>query len=269
MAKQDNTRPDPREAELVETMTLDLMDWMTGKAAKQIVKKVRESTNQSATMAAITYKGVKSVATKNARGAIVEMDIDMLMGVATEGIDMLTEIVEASGQIQPGSNVDRLKEDTLLKLTVMHGETIEQSPENRQAAATDLRDYMSDGGTQKAFDYMNARAAEEGINPQDMMRAGNEAVFSSRKPLEDGIKKGLMTQAADSAGPPPPQAAPAAGPPAEQGLMDRQPPPDQPYPLPTGEGIAPNPNNPPPPQAPNAELAPPPPPPPPQAPRRY
>jgi hypothetical protein len=44
---------------------------------------------------------------------------------------------------------------------------------------------------------------------------------------------------------------------SQQEQVPQTPPPNMPYPLPTGQGIAPNPNQPPPPQPPNAQIAPP------------
>jgi hypothetical protein len=191
--------PDPREADLVETMILDSMEYIHGKGFEPIVKQLKTSTDTQATMAAIAYKTVRGVAEKNKATARVDMDMDMLMGVTTECIDMVTEVAQAAGQVEPGSNVQQLKEDVLLKVTVLHGEQMQdengQFPiEMKQAAAADLRDYMSDAGAQKAMDYVNNRAKAEGVNPQDMIRAGNEAVFGSKNPLAEGVNRGLMAQ---------------------------------------------------------------------------
>jgi len=241
MPRHDNTPVDPREGELVEAMILDSMEYIHGKGSKDIVKLLGESDNTSQTMATIAYKVVRGVAEKNKATAQVEMDMDMLMGVATEAIDMITEVAQSANEIGAGPEVERLKEDTLLKMTVMHGEQLgEINPEQRQAAATDLRDYMSDGGTQKAFDYINTRAKEEGLNPNDMMRAGNEAATGYKNPIRDklaeGISRGLMGQPVEDAPAttvndqpvPGPAEAPGQQPPAG-GLMAAQtaPPPAQ------------------------------------------
>lgn len=286
MAEQRAFPPetDPREAALVEDMIMDAMEYIHGKGSNEIVKSLENSTDTAATMAAISYKVVKGVADKRAKSAQVEMDMDMLMGVATEVIDMTTEVAQAAEQIIPGTNQTQLKEDTLLRLTALHGEQLEGeggfAPEMKEAAKTDMRDYMSDGGTQKGFDYINARAAEEGLNPKDMMRAGNEAALGSKRPLSEaitnslrgGLMSGLGTPetdggrflqggARDALGyngsvadmePVPPPEVPTSG------LMDT-PPPNMPNPLPTGPGIAPAPGQAmPPAQDPNAEIAPPP-----------
>lgn len=263
-------KTDPREAELVEDMIMDAMEYIHGKGSQEIVKALQSSTDTAATMAAVAYKVVKGVADKRAKEAHVEMDMDMLMGVATEAIDMVTEVAQAADQIQPGSNSTRLKEDTLLRLTMLHGEQLEGeegfSAEMKESAAKDMRDYMSDGGTQKAFDYINPRAKDEGLNPQDMMRSGNEAALGSKNPLSDAITEGLKP----TDGLPPPEPAglmdtppgsdqgppPQMGAQPDQGLMGG--PPQAPNQLPTGPGIAPPQGQPPPPQDPNAELAPPP-----------
>lgn len=236
-------------------------------------------------MAAIVYKTVRGVAENNQATARVDIDMDMMMGVTTETIDMVTEVARAAQQILPGSNEQQLKEDVLLRTTILHGEQLgdengEFSAEMKQAAATDLRDYMSDAGAQKAFDYVNTRAKTEGINPNDMMRAGNEALFGTKNPLAEGINRGLMESRL------PPRAGQSASKPVGGGVsqegyipsvaeiqqqMDTakaqrgdQPlmggpetrSPEQANPLPPGEGIVPSGMNYPPPEDPNAELVP-------------
>ena len=267
--QKDNTPVDPREAELVEDMTLDCMDYIYGKGADAIVKALSESTDTSKTLGTIVYKAVSSSAHQRKATAQVAMDMDMMMGVTTACIDMSIEVAQAAGQVMEGSNVQQLKEDVLLKTVVMHGEQLERTPEQREMAMTDLRDYSSDNGAQKALDYVNRRASAEGLNPKDMERAGNEAFFGTQTPTRDalsaGIDRGLMQK---HGLPEPPAAPPEANgevvpsatdaPPQEQGLMDQgdMVPPQAPDPLPTGPGIAPAPGGFPPPQDPNAEIAP-------------
>ena len=248
---------DPREAELVEAMIMDSMEYIHGKGSQEIVKALETSIDAADVAAAIAYKVVKGVADKNAGMARIEMDMDMLMGVATEAIDRVGEVAEAAGQIIPGTNTDQFREDTLLRLTVLHGEQLEGeegfTPEQKRAASTDLRDYMSDGGTQKAFDYINGRAKSEGLNPQDMMRAGNEAALGSKNPLSDAITDSLKEQTGLMASPA--AAQPGQVPNSGPGLMGGAP--DMPNPLPTGPGIAQPPGQYPPQEDPNAALLPP------------
>lgn len=270
--KQPQTPTDPREAQIVEDMTLDAMDYIFGKGADKITELLGTSTNTSQTMATVVYKAVRSAAERRKVTAQVNMDMDMMLGVTTAAVDMVAELAGASGQIMQGSNVDQLKHDTLLRTVVLHGEQLERTPEQKEQAMTDLRDYMSDSGAQNALDYVNRRASAEGLNPKDMERAGNEAFFGTQTPSKDalagGIKRGLMQQAGMPEPPAAPpevngQPAPSATdapppPPQEQGIMGQgdMPPAQAPDPLPTGPGIAPAPGGPPPPQDPNAEIAP-------------
>ena len=86
-----------------------------------------------------------------------------------------------------------------MSTVVMHGSMLERTPDQRQRAMTDLRDYLADDGTQKAFDYVNMRASKEGLNPKDMERIGNHMLWGSVQPVRDtlkaGVKQGLMDQA--------------------------------------------------------------------------
>lgn len=248
--KQTYTKgPDPREAELVENMRLDVMDYIFGRGSASIVKTLKNSTNTPLSMATIAYKAVRGAAIDRKANATVDMDMDMMMGVTTDAIDMLTEVAQAANQILPGQNVQQLKEDTLLRTITLHGEQLEKeggdkgfSPEMQEAAATDLRDYMSDGGTQKAFDYINNRAKNEGLNPYDMMRAGNEQALGARKPIAAEIKKGLMGNAVDERTQPltPPEDVGMGG--GDQPLMGDpgQRTPEQQPAMPRGEGLVPS-----------------------------
>lgn len=201
MAKPQPQQTDPREAEMVEDMRLDVMDYIFGRASDGVRKTLTESTNTSASIGAIAYKATAIAAEKAQETAQVEMDMDMMLGVVTDAIDMTVEVAEAAQVLPKGSDLARIREDSLLQATVIHGQTLENSgtqkgfsEEQKMQAQADMRDYMSDGGTQKAFDYVNARAKSEGMNPYDMMRAGNEAALGNKHPLQDGITKGLMSQ---------------------------------------------------------------------------
>ncbi len=257
MDKQDQPI-DGREAEVVEDMILDAMEYIHGKGTEEIVKALKTSTDMTTSLSAIAYKVVRGVAEKNKATSRVAFDMDMMMGVATEAIDMLMEVAEASNQVLPGANMDRIREDTLLKMTMLHGEQLgEPSDEQKGSAQADLRDYMSDGGTQKAFDYINTRAKEEGLNPNDMMRAGNELAFGTKHPLAAAVQERtgrvkpspLMPAQVPPALTEAPQAAPL--PPGHEGR-----PPLMPDPLPTGPGIGQGESRFPPPQDPNAALSP-------------
>ena len=271
-----SSKVDSRELELVEDMQADVLEYIHGVGTEQIINLLDESVNTSETMAVIAYKAVRGVAEKHKATARVEMDMDMMLGVTTDAIDMIVEVAEAAGQVHKTMNIQQLKEDTLLRTTVMHGEQVPQTEENRQRAATDLRDYVADGAD-KAFDYVNKRAQAEGINPQNMVRAGNEMLYGTRTPVEDklkeGVRKGLMDQqaAADPGavmddpqlyGPrpeAPPQDMPMPPPPQEQGIMGQgqAAPAQMPAELPTGQGLVPSEQQFPPMEDPNPALLPP------------
>ena len=127
--KDDGQPPDPREAALVEDMTLDVYEYIYGDAWEEIQKQMEESTNTRQTMATIVYKAVSTSAENRKQTAVVEMDMDMMLGVATSAVDMVTEIAQAHGQIMEGSDIQTLKEDTLMSTVVMHGSMLERTPD--------------------------------------------------------------------------------------------------------------------------------------------
>lgn len=196
--REEQTPVDPREAEVVENMKLDVMDYLYGRGFDGVVESLSSTTDTTAAMATIAYRAVRGAAEKNKATAQVEMDMDMMLGVATEAIDMITEVAQASDQLVPGANTMRIKEDALLKMTALHGEQMtaegKLTPEVKEQARTDMRDYMNSPGVDKAFAYVNDRASAEGVNPNDMIRAGNELVIGQRRPLQVAVKQGLMGQ---------------------------------------------------------------------------
>ena len=125
----------------------------------------------------------------------MDITMDMAMGLATGIIDMLMEIQE---RINPGmsenTNTQRLREDTLLKTTMLHGEQMGDAPETKEEAQSMLRGLMEDGTVDRAFGYVNRRANEEGLNVDDMMRRGNEMLTGQRRPVTGAIEEALMPQ---------------------------------------------------------------------------
>ena len=194
----DGKPPDPQEAELVEDMQMDVMDYIFGRGTDGIVRMLKESTNTSESMATAAYKAVRLSAEKHKATASIAMDMDMMLGVSTSAVEMMMEVAEAAGQVDAGTNKRNLQDDTLMRMVVMHGETVERTPERKSAAMTDLRDYLKDDGAQKAFDYVNKRAKDEGLSTDDMQRRGNQMLYGTKTPVEDklkaGMKKGLMDQ---------------------------------------------------------------------------
>jgi hypothetical protein len=224
---RDTTSPDPREAEVVEAMILDSMEYIHGKGFEPIVKELKTAADPAATMATIAYKCVRGVAEKNKATAQVDMDMDMMMGVTTECIDMVVEVAEAANEIPRGTNVEQLKQDTLLRVTALHGDTLEQAEggftdDMKLSAQADMRDYIDSPGAQKALDYVNERAAAEGLNPNAMMRQGQEMLIEKdaivgvnlprRTPVAEGVQQGLMQQQQ----PPPTQEATYQVPPGSE-----------------------------------------------------
>jgi len=192
MAKRDDGPPDAREAELVENMVLDAMEYVHGRGTDNILRVLRETEGTAHTVAEAAYRVVKRVAKKNEATARVAMDMDMMLGVATETIDMVVEVAQAANTLNPGANLQSLKGDALLGMSVMHGTALGAPTTDQKAqAATDMRDYMADEGTRKAFDYVASRANEQGLNVNDMVRAGNQLLYGSRTPVEDRLKAGI------------------------------------------------------------------------------
>ena len=190
---------DSPEGLLLDQLVAEAVEYVHVKARDQVVDALRKTDNTAATMGAITYKMSRGLLEKHReRGLNFDIDMNLAMGLATETIDMLGEVVE---RVNPNAamNLDKVKEDALLHTVALHGEQLdkEDNPEVRAQAKAAMRGYMQDGSVDAAFGYMNQRASVEGLNTNDMMRQGGEMAKASmgkqaqRHPIAAGVEQGL------------------------------------------------------------------------------
>jgi len=185
--------PPQAQRDLLDQMVAEAVDYIHGKARTQVVEQLRNSTNTSETIAAITYKVSRGIIERHKQdGMAMDIGMDFAVGLAAEIIDMQIEMME---RINPGfaenSNMQRVREDAMMRAITLHGEQVEDTPENREEASVMLRGMMQDGTADKAFGYVNNRADQDGLNVDDMMRRGNEQTTGQRKPLTGAIRAGL------------------------------------------------------------------------------
>ena len=194
--EQPTVEPAEDEQELMSQMIAEAVEYIHGKARDQIVEQLRSAEDTADTMAGITYKLTRGLIDKHReQGMAMDMGMDFAIGLATEVIDMQMEMLE---RIQPGiaNSGQKLREDVLLKTVMLHAEETGGSPEAKEQAQQMLRGMMQDGSVDQAFGYVNQRAAQEGLNVEDMIRRGNtmaqEMVGGGQKPVAAGVQQGLM-----------------------------------------------------------------------------
>ena len=191
-----------QQQEFISQLTAEAVEYLHGRARKDVVRKLTQSTNTPETMGAITYKLARGLLEKHKKaGMSMELDMGVAMGVATEIIDMQVEMLERVAPDKLG-DPQKTREDALLRTMLLHAEQLGDDPAAKEEAQQMLRGFMQDGTVDQAFGYVNQRAAQEGVSVDDMMLAGNklaaQAVGGGQKPLAQGVQQGLMNQ-------PPPQ----------------------------------------------------------------
>ena len=195
---------DSEQGQFVDQLTAEAIEYIHGTAKDEVLSAVTDTDNTGAAIGATTYKITAGLLDKHKKeGMAMDIEMDVVMGVATEVIDMLAEILEAT---QPDAigNGQKLREDALLQAMMMHTEKFEGDDRAKEEAEVMLRGMVQDGTADKAFNYVNKRAAEEGVNTNDMQRQGNTLLADSgysqnrnaqqERPVAAGVRQGLMEQ---------------------------------------------------------------------------
>ena len=201
---QDNTQ------EILNQLVAEAVDYIHGKARDQVVHQLGNAKDTSQTMAGIAYKASEGILKKHKKRGF-DVDMALAMGLATEIIDMELEMLERISPDVANSNQQQLREDTLLRTMLIHAEKVqEENPDAKEDAMVMMRSFIEDGSTDQAFEYVNKRAAREGINIDDMKRAGNEMAMSTvgggKRPVAAGVEQAMQGG--------PPEDAPLMGGPA-------------------------------------------------------
>ena len=170
--------------ELVNSLVSQVEQHLHGPAREQILGQLEQNPTAD-TLAEITYKTIMGVDQQaSQRGAPVE--IDVLLGVATETIDLLIEIMEAMGvQFKP----EEMREETLIKIVLLHMQAVEGDPEEKAAAEELLAQLTSDGTMDQAMAHINKQAD---ASPEQMQAAGQQMAAPKLNPVSAGVRQGLM-----------------------------------------------------------------------------
>ncbi len=170
--------------DLVNSLVSQVEKYIHGPAREQIITQIEQNPTAD-TLAEITYSTIIGIDQQSVeRGSPV--DIDVLMGVATETIDLLVEIMEAMGvQMNP----DEIREETLLKIVMLHMQAVENDPEEKAAAEQLLATLAEDGTLEQSMQYIEQRA---GSSQEEMAAAGQQMAAPQQTPVAAGVRQGLM-----------------------------------------------------------------------------
>lgn len=182
-AKGPQTK-DPQE-EYFATLVAGLRNHIFGRGEGGIVRQLAQAEDVGRVLGELTYalvsEGVHQLEAKGVR----EIEYDMVMGVATEVIDDISELMEAQGK-----PIDQqIREYALLFAQQLYIDNQKPSDDQRKAASQDLALLKQGGDVDTAVKYVQQTGAENGTDPFDvagmdggapkksagLMGAGNDA----------------------------------------------------------------------------------------------
>jgi hypothetical protein len=193
-------------------LTAEAAEYIHDTAKDEVLEVLSNTDDTAATIAATTYKITRGLLERHKDvGLSLEADLSHALALGSEVTDMLVEIVEVT---QPNAAFDpqRLREESLLRATVMHGEEVEKrdDPDEKDAARVMYTMMMQDGTVEQGMNYVNKRSSEMGLNTNDMLRRGVEGHRKQQNPKKDPLSAAVSNGVQGMAEPPP------AAPPAEE-----------------------------------------------------
>lgn len=157
------------DAEVFATLTAGLREHVYGKGEQGIVEAMKAADDPGRVMGELVFALVQEAAHQaEAQGAQLTMDI--LMGVATELIDDITELMEAYGMPLD----DKAREYALLYAQQLYVDNSNPSADERRAAQQDLSVMQQDGSLDTAVSYVQQRGTEAGVDPFGVEQMGEE-----------------------------------------------------------------------------------------------
>lgn len=150
---------DPND-EAFATGVAGLREYIFGKGEAGIVQALQGADDIGRVMGEVTYSLV-SEAAHQAEATGIEMVWDVLIGIATEVIDDLSELAMANGIAVD----DKAKEYALLYAQQLYVESGETSNDDREAAQQQLAEFKQTGELDEAVSYVQQRGTESGADP--------------------------------------------------------------------------------------------------------
>lgn len=155
-----------------------------GAKREQILRQLEENPTAD-NLAQTTYDLVISMDQQASQGG-ASLGIDVLLAVAVEIIDLLLEMLEAMGiKFKP----DEMREESLIKLVMLHMQAVEGDPEEQAAARELLEEMMADGSVDQTMEHINQVSD---ASPKQMRTAAQQMTAPRRKPIAAGVEQGLM-----------------------------------------------------------------------------
>lgn len=229
------------DSEFLNQLATEAIEYIHEDAKDEVLSVITNTDNTANAIGATAYKITRGLIERHKPAAMsLEADMSHATALATEVVDMLVEVAEAA-QPEAVADVDKIREEALLRAVVMHGEEAETTMDEDQKEEAQMiyGRMMTDGTADEGLAYVNQRSKELGLNSNDWTRQGTElgTGFAQgmidkavKKPLEQGVQQGVQNMEKQVQAAPEMAQAPAAQPPMEQPPME-QPPADPNAPL--------------------------------------
>lgn len=150
---------DPDE-EMFVVLSSGLRTYVFGKGEQGIVERMQGADDPGRVLGELVFALIRE-AVHQGEGEGREFSWDVLIGVATEVIDDITELMEAHGM----ELSDQMREYALLYAQQLYVDTYQPSQEERQAAQQQLAGFQQSGEFDTAVSYVQQRGMEAGADP--------------------------------------------------------------------------------------------------------
>lgn len=156
---------DDQDGATFTAMVAGLRAHIFGKGEQGIVEQLSQAQGEELgrVMGEITFALVQEAA-HQAEQSGRELSMDILMGVATEVIDDLTDLIDAHGI----EVTDKDREYALLYAQQLYQQTLNPSDEEQAAAKQQLAQFKQGGELDTATKYVQQRGMEAGVDPFDV-----------------------------------------------------------------------------------------------------
>jgi hypothetical protein len=170
---------------IIQTLNSQVEQVFLGPQEEQITSALAANPTAD-TIAQITYDTIIAIDQQAAsRGA--PLDLDVLIPVATEAIDLLIEILLAIGRVK--INEAEMREESLIKVALLHMRAVEGNPEKQMAAREMLAVLANDGDLERSMQHINEQSS---ATPDQMQAAGSAIAAPKQNPVAAGVSRGLM-----------------------------------------------------------------------------
>jgi hypothetical protein len=148
------------DADTFASMVAGLRKYLFGPGEQGVVDALQHADDPGRVLGEVVFSLVQE-AVKQSKAQNNDMSMDILLGVATELIDDITELMDAHGMQL--SQKDR--EYGLLYAQQLYVQNYNPTDDDREAAKAQLGQFQKNGALDTAVSYVQQRGAEAGADP--------------------------------------------------------------------------------------------------------